>query len=191
MEGYALALTIFPPRSTDSAISWPTPEEFLPKHQHTETPRSPLFPLPSPILSTAPSSTLSKKQIPSSRKTAHFSIKVSQEECQELLSKLPPASIEPDKDVMLSQLARHLKNEVEELTEEERNELAEKIYESNVLPLLAPRVEKFNELMNEAATKSLSTGIQFKLTGESHSSESKGFAYDATLEFEMKAEPSD
>ncbi len=43
--------------------------------------------------------------------------------------------------------------------------------------------------MNLTASRSMSMGPQFGLTGESHTSENKEFAYDATLEFAMTAEP--
>jgi len=83
-------------------------------------------------------------------KTAHFSINVSKDECQKLLSKLPPVTIETDKGKILRQLTKRLNKEAQELTEEERDEIAEKIYTSDIRPVLDPRVEKFNELMNQA-----------------------------------------
>ena len=81
--------------------------------------------------------------------SARFTIEVPKEEYQNLLDKLPVATIEADQEKIIELLISRIDAYASEVPKEKQQELAEKLYKKQIEPLLPPRIEKFNSMMNK------------------------------------------
>jgi hypothetical protein len=87
------------------------------------------------------------------KQTVLYTIQIEKKECQNLLEQLPEVSIELDKDKVIRRILQSLGNTAVLGEAPRRQEIAEQLYQKEVVPVLAPRVEKFNEMMNQAVSQ--------------------------------------
>lgn len=90
-----------------------------------------------------------------------FVIVIEKEQHQALLDKLAEAQVGIDKEAIIKNLAQRLNSEKIVPGEGQTLEgIATELFDSTVLPILAPRVEKFNDVMNKSVSEdSVSAGF--------------------------------
>ena len=93
-------------------------------------------------------------------KNVPFVIIIEKEEYQNLLDQLPETSVTINKAAIIKNLTTRLGNEEITPTKDQTLEsIAAELYQTAVLPVLTPRVEKFNDLINKSSSKdSVSAG---------------------------------
>lgn len=83
------------------------------------------------------------------RKSVPFAMPQEQGVYEQLLGKVPDTPLFIDRDGIIKSLARSLRNhKVPETKQQDHADIAEAIYKADIKPVLDPRVEKFNELIN-------------------------------------------
>lgn len=110
--------------------------------------------------------------------TVPFVISIEKEQYQTLLDKLPEVRIGIDKAQIIKTLATRLSREELVPSEGQTFEsIATELYEENVLPVLEPRVAKFNEVMNQSVSAdSVSAGfIAFAGLAKSMAQQTSGY----------------
>ena len=108
---------------------------------------------------------------------AAFSFLLEKEDFQSLLKQLPSASVEIDRAAITKRIVQRLNRFEVVLSDGQTIEsLAEQLLEEIALPILEPRVEKLNELLNAGATKDkvsagflAFTGLAKSMASRSHS----------------------
>lgn len=86
------------------------------------------------------------------QRTARFSIEVEKETYLGMLASLPAVKISADRGKIVDSLVRNIRENAPEIAADKQALIAAEIYETKILPLIAPRIEQFNSLMVSAAT---------------------------------------
>lgn len=115
-------------------------------------------------------------------KTVPFVIIIDKHEYQTLLDQLPETSIAIDKKGIIENLTTRLRNEeITPKNDQTFEDIASELYDSAILPVLTPRVEKFNNLINKASSKDSVSAGYIAFSGLTKSITAQGSSYSSVL----------